>query len=154
MTSHSFSFLRATKTILAPILLSKIAAPGMTATDMYANYLNKNGEVSDANQKLLRRQYLGIANTTDIANAIAYLISPAARFITGTSLLVDSCLIQISIIPPLHPCFFRKLCNYLRVFLCFHIRQCSPCIWNSRKDLYKYGCSGNDSHGYVYKLFE
>lgn len=64
-------------------------APGMTATDMYANYLNKNGEVSDANQKLLRRQYLGIANTTDIANAIAYLISPAARFITGTSLLVD-----------------------------------------------------------------
>lgn len=64
-------------------------APGMTATDMYANYLNKNGEDSKTNQELLRRQYLGIANTTDIANAIAYLISPAARFITGTSLLVD-----------------------------------------------------------------
>lgn len=64
-------------------------APGMTATDMYTNYLNKYGEDSDTNQGLLRRQYLGIANTTDIANAIAYLISPAARFITGTSLLVD-----------------------------------------------------------------
>ena len=64
-------------------------APGMTATDMYTNYLNRYGEDSDTNQELLRRQYLGIVNTADIANAIAYLISPAARFITGTSLLVD-----------------------------------------------------------------
>lgn len=64
-------------------------APAMTATDMYKHYIEKYGEESGSNQELLKRQYLGIASTTDVANAIAYLISPAARFITGISLPVD-----------------------------------------------------------------
>lgn len=64
-------------------------APAMTATEMYEKYKEKYGEDSGSNQDLLKRQYLGIAKTDDVANAVAFLISPAARFITGICLPVD-----------------------------------------------------------------
>ena len=64
-------------------------APSMTATELYNYFLEKYGEDSDTNRELLSRQYLGIAQPEDIANAIAFLISPAARFITGITLPVD-----------------------------------------------------------------
>lgn len=64
-------------------------APAMTATEMYNHFIEKFGEDSASNEELLKRQYLGIARTEDIANAIAFLISPAARFITGITLPVD-----------------------------------------------------------------
>lgn len=64
-------------------------APSMTATELYSHYVEKYGEDSEANKGLLDRQYLGIAQPQDIANAIAFLISPAARFITGITLPVD-----------------------------------------------------------------
>lgn len=64
-------------------------APAMTATELYGHYLEKYGEDSETNQELLKRQYLGIAETTDIANAVSFLISPAAKFITGITLPVD-----------------------------------------------------------------
>ena len=64
-------------------------APSMTATELYGHYLEKYGEDSETNQDLLKRQYLGIAETTDIANAVAFLISPAAKYITGITLPVD-----------------------------------------------------------------
>ncbi|MDO5424004.1 MAG: SDR family oxidoreductase [Eubacteriales bacterium] len=64
-------------------------APAMTETDMYLKYLQRYGEDSDSNKTVLSRQYLGIAKTNDIANTIAFLISPAARFITGITLPVD-----------------------------------------------------------------
>lgn len=64
-------------------------APSMTATELYNRYVEKYGEDSDTNRELLTRQYLGIAHPQDIANAIAFLISPAARFITGITMPVD-----------------------------------------------------------------
>ena len=64
-------------------------APAMTATEMYEKYLEKYGEDSGSNEDLLKRQYLGIAKTEDVANAVAFLLSPAARFITGITLPVD-----------------------------------------------------------------
>lgn len=64
-------------------------APAMTATEMYVKYLEKYGEDSGSNEDLLKRQYLGIARTEDVANAVAFLLSPAARFITGITLPVD-----------------------------------------------------------------
>ena len=64
-------------------------APSMTATELYNRYVEKYGEDSETNHELLTRQYLGIAQPEDIANAIAFLISPAARFITGITLPVD-----------------------------------------------------------------
>ena len=64
-------------------------APGMTATKMYKDYIAQNGVDSNANLSILKRQYLGIGDPQDIANVIAFLISPAARFITGITLPVD-----------------------------------------------------------------
>lgn len=64
-------------------------APSMTATELYDRYIEKYGEDSATNNELLSRQYLGIAQPQDIANAIVFLISPAARFITGITMPVD-----------------------------------------------------------------
>lgn len=63
---------------------------GMIDTEMYRRYLDDSGGPEAApNQALLRRQYLGIGKTEDIASAAAFLLSPAAQFITGTCLPVD-----------------------------------------------------------------
>lgn len=64
-------------------------APSMIATDMYKKYLTNFGAESEANQDMLKRQYLGLGKPEDVANAVAFLISPAARFITGVMLPVD-----------------------------------------------------------------
>ncbi len=64
-------------------------APSMTATELYNHYIEKYGEDSATNNELLNRQYLGIAQPQDIANAIVFLVSPAARFITGITMPVD-----------------------------------------------------------------
>ena len=61
---------------------------GFIKTDMYGQYLENAGE--DAiNRVVLNRQFMGLGETNDIANAIAYLISDASKFITGTSWVVD-----------------------------------------------------------------
>jgi NAD(P)-dependent dehydrogenase (short-subunit alcohol dehydrogenase family) len=38
---------------------------------------------------VLGRQYLGLGDPSDVANAIAFLLCPASKFITGISLPVD-----------------------------------------------------------------
>lgn len=64
-------------------------APSMTATVLYDNYLERYGEDSESNRALLSRQYLGIADPQDVANVIAFLLSPASKFMTGTTVPVD-----------------------------------------------------------------
>ncbi len=64
-------------------------APSMVNTEMYQHFLEVQGENSEANIRAVGRQYLGLAETSDVANAIAFLLSPDARFITGITLPVD-----------------------------------------------------------------
>ncbi len=75
---------------LAPkqIALNSVA-PAMTDTPMNAGFNARYGADSESIKYVLQRQYLGIADPQDVANAIAFLLSPAARFITGTCLYVD-----------------------------------------------------------------
>lgn len=62
-------------------------APAMIKTAMYEGYLANNGE--ESNIELLKRQYLGLGETKDVAAAIAFLMSQAAKFITGICMPVD-----------------------------------------------------------------
>lgn len=64
-------------------------APAMTATEMHVEYMSKRGNDNDNYIDNLKRQYLGMGQTEDIANAIAFLLSQDARFITGITLPVD-----------------------------------------------------------------
>lgn len=64
-------------------------APAMTNTAMFEGFNKNYGKNSGSGAYLLQRQYLGIGEPIDIANSIAFLLSGAARFITGTCLFVD-----------------------------------------------------------------
>ena len=64
-------------------------APAMTETELFDHFLEKYGDDSESSTTLLKRQYLGIIQPEDVANAVAFLLSPAARFITGITLPVD-----------------------------------------------------------------
>ena len=64
-------------------------APSVVKTDMYQHFLEIQGEKSDANLRINERQYIGIGETRDVANALAFLLSEEARFITGITMPVD-----------------------------------------------------------------
>ena len=58
---------------------------GMVKTDMYEGFLREGGD----NGVLLTDQYLGVLEPEDAANGICFLLSDAARMITGTSMVID-----------------------------------------------------------------
>ena len=61
---------------------------GFIKTDMYDQYLEQAG--TDAiDREVLNRQFMGLGETDDVSNSIAYLLSDAAKFITGTGIVVD-----------------------------------------------------------------
>jgi len=62
-------------------------APGVVQTEMVESLQNLIGE--DSMQAIREKHPLGIGNPSDVAYAVNYLLSPAARWVTGTSLVVD-----------------------------------------------------------------
>lgn len=63
-------------------------APGVTNTPM-AHASQDYGDGSDEYRMILSRQYLGMCEPSDIANAIAFLLSDMSKMITGSCLPVD-----------------------------------------------------------------
>ncbi|MEN3004739.1 SDR family NAD(P)-dependent oxidoreductase [Dehalobacterium formicoaceticum] len=61
---------------------------GFVKTDMYSAYVDNAGEET-FDMLVLGRQYQGMGEPLDIANAMAYLLSDASKFITGTGFVVD-----------------------------------------------------------------
>ena len=57
--------------------------PGQTYTPAYKEI------IGEAHDPVLERQYLGLAEASDIANAIAFLLNDASRMITGASMPID-----------------------------------------------------------------
>lgn len=64
-------------------------APSFIRTDMYEKWRENNDEDSIQYKIMKTIQYLGVGETEDIANVIAFLLCPASRFINGTCLVVD-----------------------------------------------------------------
>ena len=62
-------------------------APAVTNTEIYQQYAS--GDVGGSEKALLDRQYLGLIEPSNVADAIAFLLSPAAQMITGITLPVD-----------------------------------------------------------------
>lgn len=63
--------------------------PGYIKTEMFATLLDGVSADSQDFESQIERQYLGIGEPEDVANVAAFLLSDAAKFITGTSILVD-----------------------------------------------------------------
>ncbi|MGI6497030.1 MAG: SDR family NAD(P)-dependent oxidoreductase [Kiritimatiellia bacterium] len=61
--------------------------PSNIMTPMLEEMLSVGGEAAKA--AILAKQPLGIGEPLDVANAVAFLLSDASRFITGTHLVVD-----------------------------------------------------------------
>lgn len=61
---------------------------GFVKTDMYNQYVESSG-VDAINNYVLTKQYMGIGEPIDFANAIAFLLSGASKFITGSGFIVD-----------------------------------------------------------------
>lgn len=64
-------------------------APGTVETPMFRNAENSFGKDSTAFAARLERQYLGLCQPRDIANAVAFLLSDMSKMITGSCLGVD-----------------------------------------------------------------
>ncbi len=62
--------------------------PGFIKTELYDSYIGSTSE-EDFERNVLARQVMGLGGTIDVANAVAYLLSEASQFITGTGLVVD-----------------------------------------------------------------
>src|SRR5581483_859238 len=62
-------------------------APGPIATDMIDRFAGKEGEKRDYLASIVPMGRIGLSE--DIAAAVIYLSSDAAKYVTGTSLLVD-----------------------------------------------------------------
>ena len=64
--------------------------PGPTDTEMFRAHLALKSEVEkEGGEKKPGRNYLGMNEPVDIANSIAFLLSPVSRMITGIELPVD-----------------------------------------------------------------
>ncbi|MBR0258399.1 MAG: SDR family oxidoreductase, partial [Synergistaceae bacterium] len=64
-------------------------APAMTRTNLMEQYIAHVGD-DVYSGRLMERQYLGAVEPQAVANLVAFLLSPAARFITGTCIPIDS----------------------------------------------------------------
>lgn len=64
-------------------------APSWIHTRLADEYIEMNGKESDTVDNMLDRQYLGMGEPLDVANAITFLLSSEARFITGVTVPVD-----------------------------------------------------------------
>ncbi len=64
-------------------------APSVTATDLYRSIREQSGGQGSYEEEISKRQYLGVAEPSQIASVIAFLLSPASGFITGITLPVD-----------------------------------------------------------------
>lgn len=62
--------------------------PCWVNTRMYTGYIDKYPDTFEV-QEIKEKQYMGVTEPIEIANTVAFLLSDAAKTITGTSILID-----------------------------------------------------------------
>ncbi len=62
--------------------------PCWVNTRMYQGYMDKYPDTFEV-QEIREKQYMGVTEPIEIANTAAFLLSDAAKTITGTSILID-----------------------------------------------------------------
>lgn len=82
----------ATRCVAKELGLKKIrvntVVAGLIKTELYDMIVDNAGEGASLSH-ILGRQYLGVGEPLDVANAVAYLLSDASKFVTGTGFVVD-----------------------------------------------------------------
>ncbi|MBM9538567.1 SDR family NAD(P)-dependent oxidoreductase [Desulfobulbus alkaliphilus] len=74
---------------LAPkVIRVNSVAPALIETDIYKSIMGRVEESAKV-QEIISRQYLGIGEPLDVANMVVFLLSPAAKFITGATIPLD-----------------------------------------------------------------
>ena len=73
---------------LAPSIRVNTVQPGWTDTEMFHSVIEQNG-TGRFDKELEVMQYLGLVRPEGIAHQIAFLLSDASEFITGSSIGVD-----------------------------------------------------------------
>lgn len=69
------------------IRINSIVA-GLIKTEMFERFKARTGKYNE--EENYKEYSLGLGETRDVANAIAYLLSDCSRIITGTGLVIDS----------------------------------------------------------------
>jgi NAD(P)-dependent dehydrogenase (short-subunit alcohol dehydrogenase family) len=72
---------------LASRRIRNCISPGVVKTKMYNSLVGQLP--SGAQEDILKAHPLGLGEASDVANAVAFLLSDASRWITGTELIVD-----------------------------------------------------------------
>lgn len=62
--------------------------PCWVNTRMYKGYIDRYPDTFEV-QEIKEKQYMGVTEPIEVANTIAFLLSDAAKTITGTSILID-----------------------------------------------------------------
>lgn len=62
--------------------------PCWVNTRMYQGYIERYPDTFEV-QEIKEKQYMGVTEPIEIANTVAFLLSDAAKTITGTSILID-----------------------------------------------------------------
>lgn len=62
--------------------------PCWVNTGMYKGYIERYPDTFEV-QEIKEKQYMGVTEPIEVANTIAFLLSDAAKTITGTSILID-----------------------------------------------------------------
>ncbi len=77
------------KELAAKGICINTVAPGLTMTEPVEELIDYMKNSGDGYERTLQRQYLGVGQPEDVANAICFLLSVAAKQITGVTLPVD-----------------------------------------------------------------
>lgn len=67
--------------------------PCWVNTRMYKGYVDRYPDTFEV-QEIREKQYMGVTEPIEVANTIAFLLSDAAKTITGTSILIDGGMMQ------------------------------------------------------------